>query len=174
MDNDTLDRQITRRSFLRTIGWGSFFAAVGISIVGAVRFLFPRVLFEKPSVFFIGYPDEFRTGKGPDPNSVCQVYENWKAEQSVWIVREQDRIYAIHSSCTHLGCTPNWFADEGIFKCPCHGSQFKSNGMNFAGPAPRPLDRFHISLGDDGRVLVDKSRLYTFREYDRPGAYLKI
>jgi cytochrome b6-f complex iron-sulfur subunit len=162
--------EITRRSFLRVIGWGSFLAALGIFILATVRFLFPRVLFEKPSTFNIGSLDEFKT----DGSSSHKVYENWKEEHSVWIVKERARIYAVHAKCTHLGCTPNWFAEEGVFKCPCHGSQFRNNGVNFAGPAPRPLDRFSISIDKDNAIIVDKSRVYTFKEFEKPGAYLKV
>jgi cytochrome b6-f complex iron-sulfur subunit len=161
---------VTRRSFLSLLGWGTFFVTLGISIPATIRFLFPRVLFEKPSTFKIGIPNEFKL----NDNSGYQVYETWKAEHSVWIVREKNRIYALHSKCTHLGCTPNWFADEGVFKCPCHGSQFYSNGVNFSGPATRPLDRFKISVGNDGIIVVDKGRIYTFKEFDKAGAYVEV
>ncbi len=170
MSTSFQEKTITRRFFLSLMGWGSFFAAIGIILTGAVRFLFPRVLFEQPSTFKIGAPDEFRINSDAD----YQVYETWKAEHSVWIVREKKRMYALHAKCTHLGCTPNYFADEGIFKCPCHGSQFHGNGVNFAGPAPRSLDRLKISIGDDGNIIIDKSRVYTFKEFDNPGAYVEI
>jgi len=136
--------------------------------------MFPRVLFEEPAVFTVGFPEEFKHVDKADMNGVCKVYENWKPDQSVWIVREQDRIYAVHAKCTHLGCTPTWFEDEGIFKCPCHGSQFNSKGVNFAGPAPRPLDRFRIFVNDNGQISVDKSKTYTFKECNKPDAYIKI
>ncbi len=136
--------------------------------------MFPRVLLEKPHIFTIGTPTEFKVPGGADFDGGYRVFEKWKEEQSVWIVREDDRMYAVHSKCTHLGCTPNWFPDEGVFKCPCHGSQFNSNGTNFAGPAPRPLDRFHIYYGDNGQINIDKSRTYTFKECNKPGAYLII
>lgn len=174
MDTETDQKKISRRFFLRVIGWGSLFTTIGISIIGAFRFMYPRVLFEKPSVVRIGLPDEFRVTGKPDGNGVCKVYENWKQEQSVWIVREHDRLYAVHAKCTHLGCTPTWFEEDGVFKCPCHGSQFDSKGVNFAGPAPRPLDRFRIFVDGSGRVCVDKSKVYTFRECDKPDTYIKI
>ncbi|RJR17261.1 MAG: ubiquinol-cytochrome c reductase iron-sulfur subunit [Nitrospiraceae bacterium] len=164
------ENNYSRRSFLRIVGWGSFFATLGISSVGFIRFLYPNVLFEKPSAFKAGTLDEFTI----DRTSDYQVYENWKAEHSIWIVREKDRIYAVKARCTHLGCTPNYFADEMVFKCPCHGSQFHCNGENFAGPAPRPLDRCKIFVGFDGRIQVDKARIYSFKEFDNPGAYVKV
>jgi len=174
MDTNVQEKGISRRLFLRIIGWSSFLITLGISIVGTVRFLFPRVLFEQPATFKIGFPDEFKSDGEPDSHGVLQVYERWKKEHSVWIIREKNRIYALHSKCTHLGCTPNWFADDGVFKCPCHGSQYYSNGVNFAGPATRPLDRFRIFVDDEGKILIDKSKTYTFREFDKQGAYLEI
>jgi cytochrome b6-f complex iron-sulfur subunit len=36
---------------------------------------------------------------------------------------------------------------------------FYKNGVNFAGPPPRPLDRAHISMSDDGRLIVDKGNI---------------
>jgi len=154
---------------LKVLGWGSFFTVIGISIPATVRFLFPRVLFEKPSTFIIGNPDDFKMGI-----SGLKVYEDWKTEQGVWIVREGSRLYALNARCTHLGCMPNYFADERIFKCPCHGSQFHSNGVNFAGPAPRPLDRLKIYINDEGMITVDRGKIYTYKDFDKKEAYLKI
>ena len=80
-------------------------------------------------------------------------------EQRVWIVRAEEGIYAIFAKCTHLGCTPRWLAAENKFKCPCHGSGFYKSGLNFEGPAPRPLDRLKVTVGDDGQLVVDKSKI---------------
>ena len=49
--------------------------------------------------------------------------------------------------------------EEQIFKCPCHGGQFYKNGVNFAGPPPKPLARAFVEVSDDGRLLVDKDRI---------------
>lgn len=174
MHTSTHEKELSRRLFLKVIGWGSLFTAIGISFIATLRFMFPRVLFEESQVFPVGIPEDFGITGNADRNGVCKVFENWKQDHSAWIVREKDRIYAVHSKCTHLGCTPSWFEDEGVFKCPCHGSQFNSQGINFAGPAPRPLDRFRIFIDAKGRVCVDKSKTYTFRECDKPGAYIQI
>ncbi|MBI4737874.1 MAG: Rieske 2Fe-2S domain-containing protein, partial [candidate division NC10 bacterium] len=71
---------------------------------------------------------------------------------------------------------PNWFQAEDKFKCPCHGSGFKRSGINFEGPAPRPLERVQISLSDDGQLVVDKSLKFRYElgEWDKPGAKLKV
>jgi cytochrome b6-f complex iron-sulfur subunit len=89
------------------------------------------------------------------------VNEKFKGDQRVWIVRREDgSLFALSAICTHLGCTPNWFAIENKFKCPCHGSGFRRDGTNYEGPAPRPLDRVKISLDPEGRLIVDKGTVY--------------
>jgi len=57
---------------------------------------------------------------------------------------------------------------EDKFKCPCHGSGFYKSGMNFEGPAPRPLDRFKISVGEDGQLVVDKSKVFKMQAGTEP------
>jgi cytochrome b6-f complex iron-sulfur subunit len=49
--------------------------------------------------------------------------------------------------------------EKNIFECPCHGSKYYRNGVNFAGPAPRPLDNYEMVLDDIGRLVVDKSKV---------------
>ncbi|NIQ00428.1 MAG: Rieske (2Fe-2S) protein, partial [Nitrospinaceae bacterium] len=54
-------------------------------------------------------------------------------------------------------------------------SGFTREGFNFEGPAPRPLERLKIYIGNDGLIRVDKSKKYQYElgEWGRPGAYLK-
>ena len=130
------------------IGMTAMTAALLGMVLGTVRFLFPNVLSEPPSKFKVGTPDLYEEGK---------VEERFK-EMGAWIVRDQGVIYALSTTCTHLGCTPNWLEREQKFKCPCHGSGFKITGVNFEGPAPRPLERWALSRGEDGQ-----------RHEDRPG-----
>jgi cytochrome b6-f complex iron-sulfur subunit len=138
------------------LAWTSFTAGVTAFTVMMGRFMFPNVLAEPPSSVKVGLPSNY------DPED---VNERFKAEWGFWIVRStrydgQDIIYALQSVCTHLGCPPNWLAAEQKFKCPCHGSGFYISGINFEGPAPRPLERFKVSMADDGQILVDKSKTF--------------
>jgi cytochrome b6-f complex iron-sulfur subunit len=157
----------SRRDFFSLASWAGVLAALGASLVGFARFMFPRVLFEPTPVFKAGYPDEYPVGT---------VSERWKRDERVWIVREPDGFYALLAICTHLGCTPNWLQQENKFKCPCHGSGFKRTGINFEGPAPRPLERIKIVLADDGQLLIDKSVKFLRErgEWGKPGSILKV
>lgn len=134
-------------------------------LLGTVRFLFPNVLSEPPSKFKVGTPDLYEEGK---------VEERFK-DMNAWIVRNNGIIYALSTTCTHLGCTPNWLEREQKFKCPCHGSGFMISGINFEGPAPRPLERWAIAPGEDGQLVVDKSRKFQkeLGQWDNPDSYYK-
>ena len=141
-------------SFLAT-GFTSLGVVFGLWGLGFARFMFPNILTEPPNRFKVGFPTDF----APDT-----VETKFKAQYGVWIVNAehdgQREIAALKSVCTHLGCTPNWLEAEQKFKCPCHGSGFYKDGINFEGPAPRPLERYAISVADDGQLEVDKSRKF--------------
>jgi cytochrome b6-f complex iron-sulfur subunit len=171
-----------RRNFLWSTGamfFGSWFSAawttfslsmVGLTL-GTLRFMFPNVLSEPPSIFAAGLASQYEENK---------VDDQFK-EKGAWVIRHKDEqgrdiIYALSTTCTHLGCTPNWLEGEKKFKCPCHGSGFKISGVNFEGPAPRPLERYAISKRDDGQVMVNKARKFQkeLGQWDDADSYILL
>lgn len=64
---------------------------------------------------------------------------------------------ALSRRCTHLGCTVPWDPQNGRFACPCHASVFDIRGEVIQSPAPRPLDRFALTIEND-RVKVNVAR----------------
>ena len=167
--NSDSSSHMDRKSFIKwlTIGWLAFAAATGGFFTVMIRFLFPNVLFEPPQSFKIGFPDDFEVGK---------VDLRFKKEYSVWVVRNDEGMYALSTVCTHLGCTPNWLGTERKFKCPCHGSGFRASGINFEGPAPRPLERYKIELASDGQVVIDKTKSFKYEkgEWERDESFLRV
>jgi cytochrome b6-f complex iron-sulfur subunit len=163
------DEGIDRRVFIKwfTLGWAAFTAVVAGYGTMVLRYLFPNVLFEPVQTFRAGLPSEYEVG---------EVSERFKDQHGVWIVRDDEKIYALSTVCTHLGCTPIWAANEEKFKCPCHGSGFYKNGINFEGPAPRPLERFKIALSDDGEILVDKTQKFQQEkgEWNDPDSFIPV
>lgn len=134
-----------------------------------LRFFFPRTIFEPKRVFTIGPPSDFGIG----------VDTKFQKSQRIWVVRTTDRLFVLFARCTHLGCTPDWKQSESKFKCPCHGSGYDPEGINYEGPAPRPLDRAKVELDPEGQIVVDTSVLYKWEkgkesEFDDPGAYLAV
>jgi cytochrome b6-f complex iron-sulfur subunit len=171
-DADDTSPLLTRRAWIG-LAWGAFSAASAAALAATGRFMFPNVLNEPPQQFKAGFPTEYGMG----------VDERWKEKFGVWIVRTPDDVvarssgfFALLVTCTHLGCTPNYLAAEGKFKCPCHGSGFRAaTGINFEGPAPRPLERARIVLADDGQLLVDKARKFQYElgQWTDPEAFLR-
>jgi cytochrome b6-f complex iron-sulfur subunit len=156
----------SRRDFMGRLGWGVFGVFTGITLLGFLRSAFPRILFQPPTTFKAGFPKDFTVG---------EISEKFKKDFRVWIIRSEEGFYALFAKCTHLGCTPRWLAAETKFKCPCHGSGFYKSGINFEGPAPRPLERLRITFAEDGQIVIDKGVKYLYEKGDwtKPGAFLK-
>jgi cytochrome b6-f complex iron-sulfur subunit len=151
----------------RRLVWVAVTAFLTAWFLAFFRFFLPRTLFEPNTVFKIGYPSEFALG----------VDTKFQQRFRIWVDRTPDRVFVIYARCTHLGCTPDWKPSENKFKCPCHGSGYDSEGINFEGPAPRPMDRAHLELAPDGQIIVDTSRLYQWpkgqpSKFNDPGAFL--
>lgn len=167
-----------RRGVLGTIlssaaglGFAAFGAATGLWTAATARFMMPNVLAEPPSRFKVGFPADYPPG---------HVETKYKEQYGVWVVhgeyRGKRQMYALSTVCTHLGCITLWQESEQKFKCPCHGSGFYRDGINFEGPAPRPLPRYAIRIADDGQLEVDRGR--TFQEeldqWDDPASYVAV
>lgn len=144
---------VSRRAFLSwlSVGWVAFTAAMGAGLTAVGRLFFPNITFEPPQIFKAGFPDEYAVNK---------VDERFKKKYGVWIVRDERGLYVLSTVCTHLGCTPNWLEGEQKFKCPCHGSGYYKTGINFEGPAPRPLERYAVTKAEDGQILIDKNHKF--------------
>ncbi len=154
-----------RRRFV----WSSVAAFLSVWFLAFLRFFLPRTLFEPATSFKIGYPSDYGLG----------VDTKWQQKYRIWVDRSPDRLFVIYAKCTHLGCTPDWKPAENKFKCPCHGSGYDSEGVNFEGPAPRPMDRAHVELDPTGEIVVDTSRLYQWPKgqpthFNDSGAYLPV
>ena len=152
-----------RRIFI----WSAVTAFLTAWLLAFFRFFLPRTLFEPATSFKIGYPPDFGLG----------VDTKFQQKYRIWVDRTPDRLFVIYARCTHLGCTPDWKPAENKFKCPCHGSGYDSEGINFEGPAPRPMDRAHVEIAPDGQILVDVARLYQWPKgqpthFNDPGAFL--
>lgn len=162
-DNSPID-QARRR-----LVWASVAAFLATWFIAFFRFFLPRTLFEPSTVFRIGYKEDYGIG----------VDSKWQQKYRIWVDRTPDRLFVIYARCTHLGCTPDWKPGENKFKCPCHGSGYDSEGVNFEGPAPRPMDRAHVEIDAQGQIVVDTSRLYQqpkgqATQFNNPGAFIAV
>ncbi len=163
-----------RRGLFRAVfgaGMALLGGAAALWTAGTLRFLMPNVVTEPPRRFRAGYPGDYPPGR---------VETRLKDQYGVWVVhgeyRGEPQIYALRTTCTHLGCITIWQEAEGKFKCPCHGSGFYRDGVNFEGPAPRPLERCAIRIAEDGQIEIDLSRVFQeeLGEWRDPESYVKV
>jgi cytochrome b6-f complex iron-sulfur subunit len=153
----------------RRIVWSSVVIFLVTDFLMFLRFFLPRSITEPPSRFKVGFPSDYALG----------VDTKWQQQYRIWVDKTSDRIFVIYARCTHLGCTPDWKASENKFKCPCHGSGYDSEAINFEGPAPRPMDRAQVELDAEGQIVVDIAKLYKWpkgekNEFNDPGAYIPL
>lgn len=153
----------------RRIVWASVAGFLTTCFLMFVRFFLPRAIFEPSSTFKIGFPGDYALG----------VDTKWQQQYRIWVDKTSDRLFVVYARCTHLGCTPDWKASENKFKCPCHGSGYDSEAINFEGPAPRPMDRAHVELDAEGQIVVDVSKLYQWpkgerNQFNDPGAFIPL
>ena len=153
----------------RRIVWASVVGFLTTCFLMFLRFFLPRSILEPSSKFSVGFPSDYALG----------VDTKWQQQYRIWVDKTSDRIFVIYARCTHLGCTPDWKASENKFKCPCYGSGYDSEGINFEGPAPRPMDRAHVELDPEGQIMVDVGRLYEWpkggeNKFNEPGAFIAL
>lgn len=68
------------------------------------------------------------------------------------IIHTSGGFSALSLVCTHLGCT---VAEESAgFSCPCHGSQYDSQGKVTRGPASKPLRTLRVEVTGSGHLVV--------------------
>lgn len=87
--------------------------------------------------------------------------------EGLYLLHAPGGIIAARQMCTHLQCRDIVFREDlRVLDCRCHSAMFDMRtGLIRGGPAPRPLDLFH--LREEGGVVVvdpDPSRLLVRRE----------
>jgi len=148
-----------RREFLMRLGIGAGVVAVGYQGAASLRSLVPNVSYDAPTTVKLGLPGDFPDGL------------KFLPDLRLFVFRDNKVFHAISAVCTHLGCTVRAEALSSIetrtvagqplkmthrFQCPCHGSRYSGDGGNVAGPAPKPLAWYHLSIAaDDGQLVAD-------------------
>jgi len=139
------DKKGTSRRELITLG--SAFGLMGLAAVGTggalFKYMFPVVSYGTPQKFLVPISDLPEVGDE-------LIFEDQKV-----ILRRQTKteVAAISLVCTHLGCTVNRV--ETGFQCPCHGSQYDSDGLVVGGPAPKTLHWLEIKKVPGNQIEID-------------------
>lgn len=166
-DNVTGKNRLTRREFLSRAWW----AAAGLLVVEAVGV---SVISLWPKLKQGTFGSKIRIITVDEARAMPVGTVTYFQEQRFYLSRVESGLLAIYRECTHLGCVVLWEPDEpsednlvtkGRFNCPCHTTIFDRYGLVHAGPAPRPLDIFPISV-DRGELVVDTGNIIHRQNFD--------
>ncbi|MDX1763216.1 MAG: Rieske (2Fe-2S) protein [bacterium] len=143
LGHDSSGRQeITRRGLLK---WGtllcSFTTAIGLGGI-LQSYLSAGQADARPRRISAGRWEDFAVGTVTE-------------RQGIYLLKDEAGLFAFKGECPHLGCRFQWVEDQNIFECPCHGSQFESNGSYISGPARKPLDRIELRFSSAGEIIAD-------------------
>lgn len=109
---------------------------------------------------------EFLSNHKPGDRTLAQGLKG----DPTYLVVQQDKTlaeYGLNAVCTHLGCVVPWNASENKFICPCHGSQYNSEGKVVRGPAPLSLALVNANVEED-KVLFTPWKETDFRTGEKP------
>ena len=155
MANHEPEAATPRRKALIWLSGFGLFGSAALAAVSNLIFFKPRVTYSPSALFSIGKPDDY-----PPGTRIAREVER------VCIVREANKMAAISTTCTHLGCIVA-LADTG-FSCPCHGSRYDQDGNVTGGPAPKALAWYQVNMAPNGEVMVDKNSEV------QPGTYFNL
>ena len=159
---------ITRRQFLTKALRISFGAFAGIQAISWLGFFWPKVSGGFGSKVDAGKVEDLKKqifqADGsiipafiPEARAYVLPFDTSKATGSQFSDGGTiaDGLVALYQRCVHLGCRVPWCNSSQGFECPCHGSKYNMVGEYYAGPAPRNLDRFIVSVNASGKFIID-------------------
>lgn len=159
---------LSRRTLLVRIGLGFNVLVAGLLGVPIVRYILSPITRERrpgyESWLSLGSVDQFPAGEtrfATYRNPVVNPWDGDTATIACWVRRldgESFQVFAIN--CAHLGCPVRWFAQSGLFMCPCHGGVYYADGSRASGPPERGLFEYPYKI-EAGNLLIKGGQIPT-------------
>lgn len=162
---------MNRRQFLNRAWGASVLVFMGVFGMGTLSFLWPRLSAGFGTKLSVGDYKDLISKVGPDNDYVplffpdgrfWLTYYDGTGDDPAYLANgaKKTKLQALYRKCVHLGCSVPFCNKSYLYECPCHGSKYTLAGEYFAGPAPRGLDRFPVTVSG-GKVSVDTSKVVT-------------
>lgn len=159
---------LSRRTFLAKLGLAFNALVGGMLAVPIVRYLLSPVARERrpgyESWVSLGPVEQFPVGEtrfATYRNPVANPWDGETASIGCWVRHvggDTFQVFAIN--CAHLGCPVRWFAQSGLFMCPCHGGAYYADGSRASGPPERGLFEYRYAI-DSGHLLIEAGEMPT-------------
>ncbi len=164
----TTSMTLSRRTFLAKLGL-AFNALVGaVLAVPIVRYLLSPVSRDHwpgyESWISLGSVEQFPVGEtrfATYRNPVVSPWDGETASIGCWVRHVSGDTFQVFAvNCAHLGCPVRWFAQSGLFMCPCHGGAYYADGSRASGPPERGLFEYRYTI-DSGHLLIKAGEMPT-------------
>lgn len=99
----------------------------------------------------IFYPFRYLAGRRKTNTALGEIKNNSGAvidfeNKKVAVYKDATGKISAHSAvCTHLSCIIGWDEKNMQWECPCHGSQYSTQGKVLRGPTKRDLPAVKLS-----------------------------
>jgi cytochrome b6-f complex iron-sulfur subunit len=133
--------KITRRDFLKLSTTGLLTASGLIGLGALLRFMGYESQPAAKTEFDVGDGSAYPVGSRTVLPDVPAI-----------LIHTESGFKAIGLVCTHLGCTVEQTGDG--FSCPCHGSQYSSEGLVLRGPAQKSLPTLRLEQTAEGHLTI--------------------
>lgn len=139
---------VSRRSFLDYLLGTGFLALLSAIFYPIIRFILPPAIPEAST-------NRVVAGKVGELTANSGKIFRFGNDPGILINTPRGELRAFSAICTHLACTVQYRPDLEHIWCACHNGHYDLHGKNIAGPPPRPLEHYNVSVsGQD--VIVTK------------------
>jgi len=162
------DVSLSRRGFFMKLGiLFNGFAAIVLALPVA-RFLLSSVTSSRGNSYLswvsLGDVSNFPEGETRMTtfrNPLVMPTDGKTVDTACWVRRvATDKFQVFAINCAHLGCPVRWFAQSGLFMCPCHGGAYYRDGSRASGPPQRGLLEYPYKI-ENGLLTIDAGQLPT-------------
>jgi menaquinol-cytochrome c reductase iron-sulfur subunit len=112
----------------------------------------------------LGSVDQFPAGEtrlATYRHPSLNAWDGETAKTACWVRRVDDQTFQVFAvNCAHLGCPVRWFAQSGLFMCPCHGGAYYADGARASGPPERGLFEYAYQV-DRGTLMIRAGEMPT-------------
>ena len=159
---------LSRRELLMKLGI-VFNGVVGVVLaVPIVRYLLSPIVRDRKegdeSWVSLGGVEQFPSGEtrlATYRNPIVSPSDGDTADIACWVRNVDGNTFQVFAiNCAHLGCPVRWFAQSGLFMCPCHGGVYYKDGSRASGPPERGLFQYPYRL-QSGKLLIKAGQLPT-------------
>lgn len=135
----------SRRWWLLRSLEGTVAATIAAFVYPVVRFLWPRPATSSGAMEIVAKftPAEL---KAEDDRWPARFTIEFGGKPCLLIRTPDGEVRAFNAVCTHTDCTVEYRPDKGDIFCNCHNGVYDASGRNVAGPPPRPLEAYKVTL----------------------------